>query len=103
MIQNEVLFVIIDDLSIRKNAIQSTTEHGRNNAYQAANAVDGNITTCMRTQPIGAGTNVPDKTMWWKVDLGGIYNIYSVNILFRKYEGEGMFYDIGLDRPNNTF
>lgn len=29
--------------------------------------------------------------MWWKVDLGGVYNIYSINILFKKYDGYGMY------------
>nr|XP_022311525.1 uncharacterized protein LOC111116798 [Crassostrea virginica] len=88
VVLNGIIVVLTyDDLSIRKTAIQSTTEHGRNNAFQAANTVDGNITTCMRTQPIGAGTHVPHKTMWWKMDLGGVYNIYRVNILFRNYEG----------------
>ncbi|XP_078328157.1 uncharacterized protein LOC144623568 [Crassostrea virginica] len=59
--------------------------------YKASYAVDRNITTCMRTKPIGV--NSPEKTVWWKVDLGGVYNIYSVNILFRnytEYDGFGM-------------
>ncbi|XP_078329582.1 receptor-type tyrosine-protein phosphatase epsilon-like [Crassostrea virginica] len=42
----------------------------------------------MRTVPIGK-TSV-DKTMWWRVDLGGVYNIYSVGILFKDYVGEGI-------------
>lgn len=36
------------------------------------------------------GRNSPFKTMWWKVDLGGLYNIYSINIVFKNYDGEGM-------------
>uniref|UniRef100_A0A8W8NPB9 EGF-like domain-containing protein n=1 Tax=Magallana gigas TaxID=29159 RepID=A0A8W8NPB9_MAGGI len=27
--------------------------------------------------------------VWWKVDLGGVYNIYSINILFKNYDGSG--------------
>ena len=46
----------------------------------------------MRTGPIGP--NSPYKTAWWKVDLGGVYNIYSVNILFKNYDGYGMYYDL---------
>ena len=58
------------------------------NRYVAGNAVDRDITTCMRTETIGS--NSPDKTVWWKVDLGGVYNIYSVNILFKNYNGYGI-------------
>nr|XP_034321045.1 protein draper isoform X1 [Crassostrea gigas] len=39
----------------------------------------------MRTNLIGS--NGIDKTVMWKVDLGGVYSIYSVNILFKNYEG----------------
>ena len=55
----------------------------------AGNAVDRDITTCMKTDVIGE--NSPDKTVWWKVDLGGVYGIYSVNILFKNYDGYGMY------------
>ena len=41
----------------------------------------------MRAKPIGPTS--PEKTVWWRVDLGGLYNIYSVNILFKN--GEGMY------------
>nr|XP_022303649.1 multiple epidermal growth factor-like domains protein 6 isoform X2 [Crassostrea virginica] len=54
----------------------------------ASHAVDRDITTCVRTQPIGTSPQIPDKTVWWKVDLGGVYNIYSVNILFKNYVDE---------------
>ena len=76
-----------DNLSRNKFATQSTTyPHGKNdpNTYVAGNAVDGNITTCMMTIDIGLGSS--EKTVWWRVDLGGVYNIYSVNVLFRSYE-----------------
>lgn len=36
--------------------------------YSARNAVDRNPSTCMRTNNVGP--NSPDKTVWWKVDLG---------------------------------
>nr|XP_022311762.1 receptor-type tyrosine-protein phosphatase epsilon-like isoform X1 [Crassostrea virginica] len=72
-----------DDLSHKKDASQSHTYPGT--GYGAENAVDGNTATCMRTKEIGR--NSPDKTVWWKVDLGGVYNIYSVNILFKNYDG----------------
>ena len=41
--------------------------------YKAGNAVDRNITTCMRTDAIGV--NSRDQAVWWRVDLGGVYNI----------------------------
>nr|XP_034321059.1 multiple epidermal growth factor-like domains protein 6 isoform X2 [Crassostrea gigas] len=71
-----------DDLSYNKSAIQSHTY--RDTIYEAGNAVDGNILTCMRTQEIGRSSL--DKTVWWRVDLGGVYNIYCINIVFRNYE-----------------
>lgn len=76
-----------DDLSYNKLATQShstylDTHHG------AMNAVDRDISTCMRTEYIGY--NSPDKTAWWKVDLGGVYSIYSINILFKNYDGFGL-------------
>ena len=75
-----------DDLSKGRVATQSTSfAYSTSNIYlyKASNAVDRNITTCMRTE--GIGGNSPEKTVWWEVDLGGVYNIYSVNILFRSY------------------
>lgn len=38
------------------------------------------------------GRNSPDKTTWWKVDLCRVYNIYSIDILFKNYDGFGMFF-----------
>nr|XP_022311776.1 multiple epidermal growth factor-like domains protein 10 isoform X2 [Crassostrea virginica] len=72
-----------DDLSYNKDASQSHTASGI--GYGAEKAVDGNTATCTRTHEIGP--NSPFKTVWWKVDLGGVYNIYSVNILFKNYNG----------------
>lgn len=78
----EYIYYLLDDLSFNKFATQSKTYTG--SIYDACNAVDGNLGTCMRTYNIGP--NSPDKTVWWMVDLGGIYNIYSINILFKKYD-----------------
>ena len=81
-----------DDLSYKKNTSQSHTfpESGSGPGNGAENAVDRNTATCMRTSQIGP--NSPYKTVWWKVDLGGVYNIYSVNILFKNYDGLGMYH-----------
>lgn len=38
----------------------------------------------MRTEEIGM--RAPNKTMWWKVDLGGLRNIYNIDILFWRNE-----------------
>lgn len=40
-----------------------------------------------RTYEIGKGGSL--KTTWWKVDLGKVKSIYSVQIDFKKYEGFG--------------
>lgn len=48
----------------------------------------------MRTYPIGQ--NSPDKRTWWKVDLGGLYSIHSINIQFKSTKvmvKEYQFYD----------
>lgn len=76
----------IDDLSYNKVATQSHTYPG-GAYYSANNAVDGNIATCMRTDIIGM--NALAKTVWWKVDLGGLRHIYSINILFKNYSVYG--------------
>ncbi|XP_078328155.1 uncharacterized protein LOC144623566 [Crassostrea virginica] len=83
-----VLALGYDDLSKNKVATQSETYAAPGSdvhKYVAGNALDRDITTCMRTDAIGLTS--PDKTVWWRVDLGGVYNIYSVNIQFKKYEG----------------
>lgn len=79
------MFLSKDDLSYNKVATQSHTFTGA--VYDASNAVDGNIATCMRTMDIGRHSIY--KTVWWKVDLGGVYNIYSINILSKNYDGQG--------------
>ena len=50
----------------------------------------------LRTKTIGPSS--PEKSAWWKVDLGGVYNIYSVNIFFLNYEGYGISIFISYDK-----
>lgn len=79
-----------DDLSFKAVASQSTTHEGSIILYAASNAVDRDTDTCMRTDKIGI--TAPGKTVWWKVDLGGTFNIYSINILFKNYDNYGMYH-----------
>lgn len=60
----------------------------------------------MRTQDIGG--NTPYKTVWWKVDLGGVFSIYRINILFKDYEDgdstwKGLFFPTNIIRHTNLF
>lgn len=82
-------FLFKDEISFAKIASQSHTYVGTH--HEASNAVDGNTTTCMRTVEIGK--NAPKETVWWKVDLGAVYNIYRINILFKNYEGYGVYFN----------
>lgn len=82
--------ISLDDISYNKAATQSHSMIGT--FYDASKAVDRNTATCMRTLPIGR--NNPDKTVWWKVDLGGVYNIQSINMVFANYDGYGVFFYI---------
>lgn len=75
----------VDDLSYKQIASQLHTSPGL--SYDAGNAVDRDTSTCMRTQEIGFNSTY--KTVWWKVDFGGMYNIYSINIVFKSYNGSG--------------
>lgn len=85
------IYLCEDDISYYKVATQSSTYIGQQ--FEAKSAVDRNILSCTRTDAIG-GTS-PNKTVWWKVDLSSVYNIYSINILFKSYGGVGMsYYDI---------
>lgn len=79
-----------DEISLNKVATQSHTHKG--DGYSAHNAVDRNTSTCMRTRDIG--TSSDDKTVWWKVALGGVYSIYSVTILFKDYRDFCMLFFI---------
>lgn len=78
--------LLLDDISYNKVATQSHTYTG--GVYEARFAVDRNTATCMRTKPIGQ-YQYPYRTVWWKVNLGRVYNIYSINILFKNYDGSG--------------
>lgn len=75
-----------EDISYKKVATQSHASTSVNS--EAMNAVDGNIATCMRTGDIGPTSDY--KTVWWKVYLGGVYNIYSINIQFKNYDSHGL-------------
>lgn len=77
-----------DDLSYNKVATQINTYNGQ--PHDAQYAVDRIRSTCMRTNDIG-GTSLY-QTMWWKVDLGGVYNIYSINILFKNNDAHGIWF-----------
>lgn len=85
-----LFFLFKDDISYKKLATQSHTTIGTDT--KASSAVDRNTATCIRTLPIG--TNNPDKTVWWKVDLGGVYNIQSITMVFKNYDNHGVFYYI---------
>lgn len=56
--------------------------------YDASDAVDGNTEMFISTEPIGL--THPNKTVWWKVDHGKVFNIYSINIQFKNYDGKGV-------------
>lgn len=88
--QREYFVSPTDDISIKKIATQMHTYTGSVQLYDANNAVDRTKSTCMRTNPLGP--NSPDKTVWWKVDLGRMYNIYNINILFKNYDGYGNYF-----------
>ena len=88
---NSRICTCTDDLSKNKVASQLTTYAATSSdafKYVAGNAVDRDLTTCMRAEPIGENSDYYQ--VWWKVDLGAVYNIYSVNILFKNYEGNGI-------------
>lgn len=78
-----------DDLSFNAVTSQSKILLDSLNLYVASHAVDRNTATCMRTVAIGSTADV--KTTWWKVDLGGTFNIYSINILFKNYDHFGEY------------
>lgn len=87
-ISNAYLFA--DNLSLKKNAsLSPIITPDPFNQYRASNAVDGNTGTCMRTSDIG--TTALHKATWWKVDLGGMNSIYSINILYKNYDSLGMY------------
>lgn len=56
--------------------------------YDVNNVVDGNIIICMKIIEVGIFNFY--NSVWWKVDFGRVYSIYSINILFKNYDGYGM-------------
>lgn len=95
-----VYYMFTDDLSYNKNASQSRTYHDLSK-YSASLAVDRDKSSCMRTSEIGL--NSQSQTMWWKVDLGRVYSIHSVTIIFKTYEGYGMYYSMLLSFQSVKF
>ncbi|XP_056003695.1 uncharacterized protein LOC130049752 [Ostrea edulis] len=97
-----------DDLSKGQYTEQSKTRPCVPTSDCAANnAVDRNVGSCVRTEAFGI--NSQDKTMWWFVNLGNIYSIYSVRILFKDYgpeyearqRGRVAGFSIYLSKPSN--
>lgn len=82
-----IFFFTSDDLSYGKEATHWRIYNSWYDDYLASNAIDRNTSTCTRTYEIGKGGSL--KTTWWKVDLGKVKSIYSVQIDFKKYEGFG--------------
>lgn len=81
------IFFTIDDLSYNKAATQTHTFPG--NFYDANNAVDRVVATCMRTEDIGLSS--PYNNVKWMVDLGRVFNIYSITIVFKHYDTYGNY------------
>ncbi|XP_061185178.1 multiple epidermal growth factor-like domains protein 10 [Saccostrea echinata] len=96
-----------DDLSAGKNASQGPTYLAwRPQFYAAVNAVDRNNSSCMRTREIGSAS--PYRETWWMVDLGDIYSVFKIRILFKGYGEElvqrqrGRFAGFALYLSNST-
>lgn len=89
------ILLFSDDLSFKKLASQSHSFWGLQ--YSANNAIDRKTYTCSRTQEIGYRSRF--KTVWWKVDLGRVHNLYNIGILFKSYDGYGMY--TYMYNPNN--
>lgn len=83
---------VTDDLSYKKIASQSGTEIGPSSIYFASNAIDNNTKTCMRTRDIGQSSI--DKSVWWRVDLGRVYNIYRISIMLKNYKYSGLLHSL---------
>ncbi|XP_062602581.1 multiple epidermal growth factor-like domains protein 9 [Saccostrea cucullata] len=78
------------DLSTNKQTDQSLTRPcyvpACKNFYISSNAVDRDERTCTGSKVIG-GDSTGDKAVWWRVDLGDIYSVYSISIIFKNYAG----------------
>ena len=75
-------------MSKDKIATQSSTAPSITDV-SAGKAVDRDTDTCMKTNIIDK--NSPENTVWWEVDLGDVFSIYSVSIMFKNYNGEGRY------------
>lgn len=83
---------LADDHSVQGFASQDPRYPGQEyRLYEAGNAIDRNTATCMRTDAIGIGPTASYKHTWWKVDLGEVYSIHSIDILFKNYDTFGMY------------
>ncbi|XP_056014351.1 multiple epidermal growth factor-like domains protein 10 isoform X2 [Ostrea edulis] len=73
-----------EHLSKDRTAAQSTTWPCNGcTTYSPNNAVDGDISTCMRANVFGPTT--PYKTVWWYVDLEDTMSIFNIRIQFKDY------------------
>lgn len=72
-VRSALIDSLTDDLSANKFAHQYKTSSACQSCV-ASKAVDRDIQTCARMEDIGTTTN--DRSTWWYVDLGGIYNLY---------------------------
>ncbi|XP_062577836.1 multiple epidermal growth factor-like domains protein 10, partial [Saccostrea cucullata] len=105
------------DLSREKATAQTLTwpcpiaVHACQGKYISRNAVDRDESTCTRQSVIGGQSN--DKTVRWKVDLGAVYSIYSINILFKddpehrdrqigRFAGFSLFLSESRERKNES-
>lgn len=84
---NQLVYVLLykEHLSKDRTAAQSRTWACRYcTTYLPNNAVDGNISTCMRASFFGPTSQY--QTAWWYVDLWDIKSVYSIMIQFKDYD-----------------
>ena len=68
---------------MRKHATQNSTPLCLPpTVCEAKYAVDRNINTCSKTNPIGGEST---KSTWWYVDLGEIRSVFDIRIQFKDY------------------
>ncbi|XP_061185212.1 protein jagged-1b-like [Saccostrea echinata] len=103
------------DISRNKRTNQSATRacitDACKNFYLSSNAVDRNETTCSGIKVIGEGTSL--KEVWWNVDLGDFYSIYSISVHFKevlnkedrqkgRFAGFSLYLSKSENRDNNS-
>ncbi|XP_061170695.1 uncharacterized protein LOC133180136 [Saccostrea echinata] len=97
-IQNDCVYANYD-LSAGKNAFQGPAYVSVWPQFHAAvNAVDRNNNSCTTTRKIGSAT--PYRESWWMVDLGDIYSVFRIRILFKDY-GEDFGFSLYLSNSSN--